>query len=146
MEESPPPEAPKKVNSDYSVGYGKPPKAFQFRKGQSGNPRGRRKNAKAWKTLLAEALNGTITVHENGEHRKISKREAAAIQLANRAAKGDLASLRLMVELLAEREERDEQASLANSGARERITARIDALSARIRAAHGLPPEEPNCV
>lgn len=27
--------------SDYEVGYGKPPKSGQFKKGQSGNPRGR---------------------------------------------------------------------------------------------------------
>ncbi|MBL4544643.1 MAG: hypothetical protein JKP95_01895 [Oceanicaulis sp.] len=29
--------------SEYEVGYGKPPKATQFKKGQSGNPRGRPK-------------------------------------------------------------------------------------------------------
>ena len=31
---------------DYEVGYGKPPKEHRFKKGQSGNPRGRPKDAK----------------------------------------------------------------------------------------------------
>ena len=38
----------------YEVGYGKPPKETRFRKGQSGNPKGRPKGAKN----KAPALNG----------------------------------------------------------------------------------------
>jgi hypothetical protein len=34
---------PKKPAGSYEVGYGKPPVATQFKKGQSGNPKGRRK-------------------------------------------------------------------------------------------------------
>ena len=32
-------------NDDYEVGYGRPPKSGQFKKGQSGNPKGRPRNA-----------------------------------------------------------------------------------------------------
>jgi hypothetical protein len=35
--------APKKAVGQYEVGYGKPPAATRFQKGQSGNPKGRRK-------------------------------------------------------------------------------------------------------
>ena len=31
------------AESTYNVGYGKPPKANQFRKGRTGNPRGKRR-------------------------------------------------------------------------------------------------------
>ena len=31
------------ADSGYEVGYGKPPKANQFRKGRTGNPRGKRR-------------------------------------------------------------------------------------------------------
>ena len=34
------------MSDDYEVGYGKPPKDKQFKKGQSGNPKGRTKGTK----------------------------------------------------------------------------------------------------
>jgi hypothetical protein len=136
----------KKPSGDYEVGYRKPPKASQFRKGQSGNPRGHRKNVKSLRTLLTAALDEKVTVHENGEHRRISKRELAAIQLANGLAKGDLRSFRAVVLLIGEKEEREEQESAAagKSSARERVTAKLNALRARIEAGKGLPPEDEN--
>lgn len=39
--------------SDYEVGYGKPPQQTRFKPGQSGNPRGRPKGAKAKPALPA---------------------------------------------------------------------------------------------
>jgi len=130
--------------SDHSsVGYGRPPLHTRFKKGQSGNPRGRVKNAKSWKTLLASALDEKVTVNENGESRRITKREAAAIQLANRVAMGDHAALRLMVDLLAEREEREEELATANvrSTSWDRINAKLDVMAARLRASGRLPPK-----
>ena len=130
--------------SDHSsVGYGRPPLHTRFKKGQSGNPRGRVKNEKSWKTLLASALDEKVTVNENGESRRITKREAAAIQLANRVAMGDHAALRLMVDLLAEREEREEELATANvrSTSWDRINAKLDVMAARLRASGRLPPK-----
>jgi len=74
---------------DYEVGYKKPPKHSQFKKGQSGNPRGRPRGAKNFATLFNEALDEKVVIIENGRHRKITKREAMFKQLANRAAQGD---------------------------------------------------------
>ena len=61
--------------SDYKVGYKKPPLHTRFKKGQSGNPRGRPKGSKNFSTLLAEALNEPVIVAEDGKRRRISKRE-----------------------------------------------------------------------
>ena len=44
-------------HADYAVGYGKPPKHTRFKKGRSGNPRGRPRGAKNLSTLLFGALN-----------------------------------------------------------------------------------------
>ena len=66
---------------DYEVGYGKPPRDACFKKGQSGNPKGRPPGSKNLATLLSDALNNPVMVTENGRRRKITKREAVIAQL-----------------------------------------------------------------
>ena len=73
---------------DYKVGPGRPPLRTRFRKGQSGNPGGRRK--KNMPALLADALNETISVTIDGEERQITKREAVVYQLVNKSTTADL--------------------------------------------------------
>lgn len=48
----------------YEVGYGKPPEDTRFRKGQSGNPRGRPKGAKNKLPALNEERMKTIILEE----------------------------------------------------------------------------------
>jgi hypothetical protein len=48
----------KSRSKDYQVGYGRPPAAFRFLKGVSGNPEGKRKRAKA--PNLASQLQGAL--------------------------------------------------------------------------------------
>lgn len=74
---------------DEAVGFGKPPKEHQFRKGQSGNPKGRPKGAKGLKSILEKELNERVVINENGRKRTLSKLELTIKQLATKAAKGD---------------------------------------------------------
>src|SRR4051794_8925813 len=74
----------------YEVGYGKPPQHSRFRKGQSGNLRGRPKGSKNLATIVGEALDQKVVVNEGGRRRKITKREAVITQLVNRSAQADL--------------------------------------------------------
>jgi hypothetical protein len=64
--------------TDDEVGYGKPPKATRFKKGQSGNPKGRPAGAKGVKASLKHELDSKITVREGGRDKKITKAEAIA--------------------------------------------------------------------
>ena len=89
---------------DYEVGYGKPPRHTRFKKGQSGNPRGRAPGAKDLKTLLIDTLNEPVVVTENGGRRTISKRQAIVKQLDNQSAKGDWRAVKLLVDMLHETE------------------------------------------
>lgn len=74
---------------DYEVGYGKPPKHTRFKKGRSGNPKGRPKGAKSISTLIEKALSKKITAIEAGQTVIMTKREAFSTGLVNRAIKGD---------------------------------------------------------
>ncbi len=75
--------------ADYEVGYGRPPSRTRFRKGQSGNPRGRPKGARNLATDLAEELGEVIEVRENGTVRRISKQRAMVKSLAAQTLKGN---------------------------------------------------------
>jgi hypothetical protein len=46
----------RRPSGDYEVGYGKPPKHTRFKPGQSGNPKGRPKASKDFRSLLHRAL------------------------------------------------------------------------------------------
>ena len=59
----------------YEVGYRKPPKATQFKQGQSGNPHGRPKGTKNLKTDLIEELGEHITLSEGGKPSGCPSRE-----------------------------------------------------------------------
>jgi hypothetical protein len=73
----------------YEVGFKRPPTAFKFPKGVSGNPEGKRKRPKApnLRTDLQRALNQTI---RSGRQQKTLSRGAAGIEhLVDQWAKGD---------------------------------------------------------
>ena len=91
---------PTGTKGDYEVGYRKPPRHAGFKKGQSGNPRGRPVGSKNLATLLNDALNQPVTVTENGRRRKITKREAVITQLVNKSASADPRSLKILLDLL----------------------------------------------
>jgi hypothetical protein len=85
-------------HSKQSVGYAHPPIATRFRKGQSGNPKGRPKGTKNLNTLINEALSEKINVNENGRRKAISKRQAGAKHVANKVASGDVKTVLRLLE------------------------------------------------
>jgi phosphoenolpyruvate carboxylase len=77
-------------DNDYEVGYGKPPKEHRFKKGRSGNPKGRPKGALNIASVIDRVLQEKVVINENGERKTISKLEASIKQLVNKAASGDM--------------------------------------------------------
>jgi hypothetical protein len=86
------------------VGYGNPPESTRFKKGQSGNPKGRRKGSHNVATVLAATLREKVVVNENGTRKTVTKLEAAIKQLVNKAASGDLRALQQFIALAREAE------------------------------------------
>jgi hypothetical protein len=82
------------MSDGYEVGYRKPPKDTQSKKGSSGNPKGRPKKARDFDHELLRESRASITLNENGSRRRISKHEAAIKQLINKAISGNIPALR----------------------------------------------------
>ena len=83
------PRRPGKKASDFDIGYKKPPKSSQFKKGQSGNPKGRPKKSKNANKMMHDILNEEMQFTENGEQKTASKREVIARTQSAKAVNGD---------------------------------------------------------
>ena len=100
MSKNEPPSTPP-AGSD-KVGYGKPPKHSQFKKGRSGNPKGRPKEVQAHMPVsriirysLSEEIQGSV----NGKTRKMTKLAAIIEVQSAKALKGDTRAAKLLIDL-----------------------------------------------
>ena len=89
-------------------GYKNPPVEHQFKKGKSGNPKGRPRKKKQPSSdpgldLIASVhreLGKTISVQENGQHRKITKLDAFSAQLVAQSVNGKPSQQKMLLSLL----------------------------------------------
>lgn len=86
-------------DDDDSVGYKKPPKKNQFKKGQSGNPKGRPPD-KYIHQLIDIILNEKITVKKNGQSVTMTKKEMVLEQLVNKSMQGKNGSIKILLKFL----------------------------------------------
>jgi hypothetical protein len=98
---------PPQASGSNRVGYGSPPAATRFQKGQSGNPRGRPKGSLNVTTVLAASLREKVIINENGQRKVVTKLQAALKQLTNKAASGDLRAVMQLIELAQEAEQKE---------------------------------------
>ena len=88
---------PAKDNAKYVVGFGKPPRRTRFKKGRSGNPKGRPRGSRTSLTFLEQALSELVVVTENGQRKQITKGEAMLKQLVNKATSGAPRAMRMLL-------------------------------------------------
>jgi hypothetical protein len=79
----------KKANDNFNVGYGKPPRHTRFARGQSGNPRGRKKGVRNLASDVKRTLEAPVKLTEKGRRKQVSTQEAALMRLKDKALKGD---------------------------------------------------------
>lgn len=84
-------------DSNYVVGYSKPPRSTRFKPGRSGNPKGRARKPTTFEEEFEKALSAFIVVAENGKLKRITMRQAIVKQQVIQAAKGDIKSAELLL-------------------------------------------------
>ena len=81
---------------EYEVGYEKPPRNTQFRKGKSGNPAGRPKRDVDLRASLRNMLSEPIRVTIDGKSRNMSSLDAALLNLRTKMLNGERQALNLV--------------------------------------------------
>lgn len=82
---------------DDETGYKKPPKAHQFVKGKSGNPKGRPRVRKvSFLKTTEQLLQERVVIKKNGKIQYMTKAEIINRQIIDAAAKGDLRAARIL--------------------------------------------------
>ena len=68
------------TDSAYEVGYGKPPKANQFRKGRTGNPRGKKRGEENLISVFKRIVSKRVKVNDGEKVRSITLGEAVILK------------------------------------------------------------------
>lgn len=92
---------PSDLPSGYQVGYGKPPVAGQFKKGVSGNPKGRPKG-QSLEALKRKVLSRPVTMRDGERRKKVTLSEALLSQQVQRALEGDIEVTREILAMIEE--------------------------------------------
>jgi hypothetical protein len=91
-------------DGEYRVGPGRPPKEFQFKPGQSGNPKGAKRKTPSigpdFKALLKRALSKKVKLRQGERERIVTIPQAGIEQLVNQFAQGDRYARRELMALV----------------------------------------------
>ncbi len=91
------PKPPSPPPATYAVGYGKPPKASQFKPGVSGNPKGKPKGQPSFGEILLQEAARIVKVKIGDEIVQVPKQRALVRKLLDMAMQGDIAAARLIL-------------------------------------------------
>ena len=119
---------------DEDTGYGNPPRATRFKKGQSGNPKGRPRGGRNFASDVDDVLGTKMTVQENGRPRQVTAQQAALLRLREKALKGDVRALDRLLTLADQRSAEREAQSKERS-----LTSDEDDILQRFLISHGVP-------
>ena len=85
----------------YEVGFGKPPKRTQFKKGRSGNPKGRPRKKPDLYSELTKVLRENVTITVDGQQEKVTVQQALLLRLRDQALRGEFWAEKLLQKVVA---------------------------------------------
>jgi hypothetical protein len=105
------------TQNNYEIGYAKPPQETQFKKGVSGNSRGRPRGSKNLLSILNTLANEDIKITKpNGTTIKMPKKAVALLKALNAACSGDTKSLGLLLPHLLAADAKAEETEIKKKG------------------------------
>jgi Family of unknown function (DUF5681) len=79
------------------IGYKKPPLKGQFKKGQSGNPKGKPKGSKSIKATFEEVLRQSVRIRQGDRQMLLTRQHAMFMAMTNKAMQGDTKAYELVL-------------------------------------------------
>ena len=74
----------------YEMGFGKPPERTRFKKGRSGNPKGRPRKKPDLYSELTKVLRENVTITVEGQQKQVTVQQALLLRLRDQALRGEL--------------------------------------------------------
>ena len=91
----------RRVMAKYDVGFGKPPESGRFRRGVSGNPKGRPKQKPStYAERVVDLFDAPLAYHEGGKAKVATRRELAYRMLVDKAAAGGDKEIKQVLRML----------------------------------------------
>ncbi|MGO9390502.1 DUF5681 domain-containing protein [Rhodoblastus sp.] len=88
------------ADEDYAVGYGRPPKDHQFKKGRSGNPAGRPKRKDEGRLKMIDVLMEPRAAKINGKTRRMPAGELLFRAQMEKAFQGNSPATKMLLDLM----------------------------------------------
>jgi len=85
------------MSSGHTVGYKKPPVSGQFKKGKSGNPKGRVRGSTSMKGVFQEVLQEPVRVRQGDQQKSVPRLRAMFMALLQKAMGGDTKAIQLVL-------------------------------------------------
>ena len=87
-------------DDDCKVGYRRPPRQWQFKKGRSGNWRGRPISKPTTNDMILAVAEDKVSVLEGGKMKKMSNLSLAFSRMTLKAANGDFKQIKATFEMM----------------------------------------------